>query len=167
MISQAHVTDSWQACAQASPAEARAGMAKLGRKQPALLAYVLAVSETLTPSVGELLVYIFFVISHMFYASGTRVRRVSPATIKHLETAIETRLSALQGSHEAFVERAALVLSSGQPHVFRYAVEAVIEAPSAAIDPVPLTPEDQGTIFLALAIAITALDENGLSEPHR
>jgi hypothetical protein len=167
MISETHVTDAWQACAQASPAEAQAGMAKLGRQQPALLAYVLAASETLSPAAGELLVYIFFVISHMFYASGTKVRRVSPANIGKHETAIETQLSALQGSHEAFVERAALVLSSRQPHVFRYAVEAIIEAPSSAVDPVPLTPEEQGTIFLALAIAITALDESGHSEPRR
>ena len=166
MISEAIVTDTWQACAQASPAEAQVGMAKLGRQQPALLAYVLAVSETLSPAAGELLVYIFFVITRMFYASGPKVRRVSPATIEKREVEIETRLSALQGSHEAFMERAALLLSSRQPHVFRYAVEAIIEAPSAEFDPVPLTPEEQGTLFLALAIAITVLDQDGVSEPR-
>ena len=164
MITDTLVEETWRECAGLAPAEARVKMARLGRLQPALLAYVLAASQDLTPPAAELTVYIFFVIARMFYRCGAKVRRVSPAAISSFESRIEAQVTALQGSHGAFVERAAVVLSSRQPHVYRYLVETLVESPKDSIDPVTLTPEDQGCIFLILATAITALDEKGLSE---
>jgi hypothetical protein len=166
MIPETLVTETWQGSAQSSPSEARAAIGRLGRQQPALLAYVLAASEALSPAAGELMVYVFFVLSRVFYATGEKVRRVPPAAIDECEANIEARLTTLQGAHDAFVERAAFVLSGNQPHVFRYVVEAIMEAPSDPIDPIRLTPEEQGAIFIGLATAITALDQHGLSNPQ-
>ena len=160
VLSEALVTETWRACAQMPSAEAQAAIRKLGRQQPALLAYVLAASESLSPAAGELMVYLFFVVTRAFYASGQRIRRVPPAAIDACEAELERRLLCLQGAHEAFVERAAAVLSATQPHAFRYLVEAVIEAPSEPVDPIPLTPEEEGALFLAIAMAITVLDQH-------
>lgn len=162
-IPETLVTDTWQASARSSPSEAKAAIGRLGRRQPALLAYVLAASEPLSPAAGAFMVYVFFVLARIFYATGEKVRRVPPAAIDECEANIEARLTSLQGTHDAFVDRAALVLSGNQPHVFRYLVETIMEVPSDPIDPIPLTPEEQGAIFIALATAITALDQHGLS----
>lgn len=164
MISEAVVEATWRECAGMAPAEARVRINNLGRSQPALLAYVLAESESLAPAAEELAVYLFFVIARMFYRGGATVRRVSLAAVQACAEDIEARLAALQGSHVAFLERAALVLSGRQPYVYRYLVETVFEAPTSKVGPIPLTPEEQGAVFLLLATVISALEEKGLSE---
>ena len=164
MIPDALVEATWQECAALAPKEARRRLAEIRRRQPALFAHVFAQAEVLTQPATELTVYLFFVIAQMFYRHCSKVRRVSPSSVIACAEDIETRVGALQGAHEAFLERAAVVLSGRQPHVFRYLVEAIIEAPTAAIDPVPLSPEEQGALFLILATAITVLDDHGASK---
>ena len=161
LIPEEVVTESWQSVAQLTPAEAKGSIRKFGRRQPALLAYALGTSESLSPQAGELLVYIAFVVVNAVYVSGAKVSQVSPEAIEASEAALEERLLTLQGAHDAFIARAGSVLADRQPHLFRYLVETLQEAPYEPPDPVPLTPEEQGAIFLAIATVILALDQQG------
>ncbi len=64
-------------------------------------------------------------------------------------------LERLQGAHERFLERAALQQVSGEPEVMRHVIEAVMEVgddPEA--DPLELTEEDQGMLFLVLKTVV-------------
>ncbi len=64
----------------------------------------------------------------------------------------------LKGTHERFFERIARVQVSKQPYVMKYVVETLIEAPEEE-DPVELTEEDVGYLFLLLKTVVDLLDE--------
>jgi hypothetical protein len=164
VITEEVVESTWRDSASLPPAEARRAFERLARGQPALLAFVLARSECLTREATELANYLFFVIARMFYAAAPKIRRVSIGAIEACEAEIETAMASLEGAHDNFLERAARVLSSRQPHVFRYLTEAIMEAPENESDPVALTADDQGGIFVILATVIKALDEKGLPQ---
>jgi hypothetical protein len=68
---------------------------------------------------------------------------------------------AFGGRHERFLERAAFQQVSGEPEVMRYVVEAVIEAGDDPEDPVELTEEDQGMLFLVLKTVVDVLQQAG------
>ena len=159
LIPEEVVTESWQSVAQLNPAQVKAGIRRFGQRQPALLAYALGNSKSLSTAAGELLVYMAFVVVNAVYLSGAKVRQVSPVAIDATEAALEERLLTLQGAHDAFIARAASLLASNQPYLFAYLVETLHEAPFEPPDPVPLTPEEQGAIFLAIATVISALDQ--------
>ena len=95
----------------------------------------------------------------MFYAAEPRIRRISMATITRCVGEVEASLASLAGAHHRFLERAAKVVSSAQPYVFRYLVEALMEPGDESLS---LTEDDKGAIFLILAAAIKALDEKGV-----
>jgi hypothetical protein len=108
--------------------------------------------------------YLFFVIARMFCATAPRIRSVSIGAVEACVAEIETAMASLEGAHGKFLERAARVLSSRQPHVFRYLTEAIMELPENESDPLALTADDQGGIFVILATVIKALDEKGLPQ---
>ncbi len=155
MIPEEVVEATWREAASLSPATGRLEMKRLAKRQPDMLAFVLAEGETLTRDGAELTNYFFFVIARMFYAAEARIRRISMATITQCMEEVEANLASLEGAHDRFLERAAKVVSSGQPYVFRYLVEALMEP---ADDSPSLTEDDKGVIFLILATIIKALD---------
>jgi hypothetical protein len=67
-------------------------------------------------------------------------------------------VESLEGVHEKFLDRIAKVQLSGQPYVMRYVVETLIEAPEGE-DPVPLSDEDIGFLFLLLKTVVDVLDK--------
>lgn len=162
MISEEIVEAIWRDSASLPPAEGRHEFDRLAKAQPALLAFVLAESEFLTPGAAELANYLFFVIARMFYAAAPRIRRVSIEAIEACAAEVETSVASLEGAHGKFLERAARVLAGRQPHVFRYLTEAIMEPHDDESDPLALTADDHGGIFLILATVIKALDEKGL-----
>ena len=58
-----------------------------------------------------------------------------------------------------FVERVAKVEASRQPFVMRYMVETLIDAPDDE-DPVALTEEETGALFLVLKTVVDVLDHS-------
>lgn len=159
MIPEEVVGASWREAASLSPAAARLEMKRLAKRQPALLAFVLAESETLTRDGAELANYLFFVIARMFYAAEPRIRRISIATITRCVGEVEASVASLEGAHCRFLQRAAKIVSSTQPYVFRYVVEALMEPGDESVS---LPEDDKGAIFLILAAVIKALDEKGV-----
>jgi hypothetical protein len=66
-------------------------------------------------------------------------------------------MEGLEVAHDRFFERIARVQVSSQPFVIKYVVDAIFEAPEDE-DPVSLTDEDAGLLFLLLKTVIDVLD---------
>jgi hypothetical protein len=160
IIPREAVEATWKDVATFSGARGRAEMERLGREQPDLLAYVLGSTEDLSAPVHALGAYLFLVIWQIFRRStARRIPRIKAGAIERRVNEAEQQIAKLEGADEHFLERTARVHVSRQPEVFRYMVEAIMEAPDDADDPVPMSPEETGTLFLVLTTAIQALDE--------
>jgi uncharacterized protein YrzB (UPF0473 family) len=70
----------------------------------------------------------------------------------------EKLILSLEGAHEKFYDRIARVQLSEQPYVMKYVVEAPIEM-TEDDDPVELTDNDMGIIFLFLKTVIDLLNQ--------
>lgn len=159
-ISSETVEAAWQDTARLSDARGRSEMERLGREQPDLLAYVLEATEDLSPPVHALGAYVFMVIWQAFRRStDRRLPRVKAAAIEAALEKNEDAFAKLQHADTQFLERAAAVRASLQPHVFKYMVETIVEAPDDAEDPVPMTAHEGGTLFLVLTTTIDVLHE--------
>ena len=158
-IPEEFVTRTWRAMAEISSAQARKEMARAGREQPELLAFILGSIMDSRSEVQELGVYLYFVIHTMFKHSTEQDFR--PITAEGIERRLshnEELLDRLVAAHPKFRARAPHLESGPQPHVTKYLVDAILEAPDAG-DPVRLTEEESRTLYLALKTAIDLLDE--------
>jgi len=151
------VESSWKEVGSFSPGAAQRESGRVQREQPHLATYVLASTESLSPGAHELGFYIFIVILRAFRSAHGKIRRITAGAVERTAEEIENTFSKLEGAHEAFLERAADVLGSREPYLFKYVVEALMEAPEDPDDPVELTEEERGTLFLVLATALEAL----------
>lgn len=52
-----------------------------------------------------------------------------------------------------------MVQASSEPAIFRHMVETLMEAPDDPDDPVVMTEEESGTLFLVLQVAIDVLHD--------
>ncbi len=159
-ISESLVEETWQEVAAFSPQRAEREMNRTARKQRHLLSFVAAYTEDLSRDASELAFYMFFTIYRMFQKSCPRaIRSIRGGRIERSLDQNERLLGRLEGAHERFVERVAEVESSRQPWVMRYLVETLIEAPEGE-EPVVLTEEEIGALFLVLKTVVDALDHS-------
>ncbi|MEM7352966.1 MAG: hypothetical protein AAF657_19370 [Acidobacteriota bacterium] len=157
-IADAVVEETWEEVARFPPQRAEREMQRVAKRQRHLLTFVDAYSEDLSREAAELAFYMFFTIYRMFQrAYGVKVARVHSDKIEAGLDQNENLLGRLEGAHVKFIERVAQVESSRQPHVMRYLVETLIEAPEGE-DPVDLTEEETGILFLILKTVIDVLD---------
>ena len=134
-------------------------MNRTAKRQRELLSFIAAYSEDLSQEAAELAFYMFFTIYRMFQKSApAKIETVRGSRIETCLDQNEDMLARLEGAHEKFVERIAKVESSKQPFVMRYLVETLIEAPEGD-DPVFLTEEETGALFLVLKTVIDVLDQ--------
>ncbi len=160
MIDAATVEATWRRIGAFTEAQARRETEHVGREQPDLLAFVVAFTQELSPAAHELGVYLFHVVLAIFRtAAGHRVPRVKAGAIERQWSKNSEELQRVEGAHERFLERAALQQVSGEPEVMRYVVEAVMEAGDDPEDPVELTEEDQGMLFLVLKTVVDVLQQ--------
>jgi hypothetical protein len=92
-------------------------------------------------------------------STDRRIPRIKAAAIESALEKTEDSLAKLQNADAKFLERAATIQASRQPHVFRYMVETIVEAPDDTDDPVEMTAHQGGTLFLVLKTAIDVLHE--------
>jgi hypothetical protein len=162
MIDAATVEATWRRIGAFTEAQARREAERAGLEQPDLLAFVVASTQELSPAAHELGIYLFHVVSAIFRAAaGQRLPRVKADAIECQWTENSEALERLAGAHERFLERAALQQVSGEPEVMRYLVEAVMDAGDEPEDPVELTEEDQGMLFLVLKTVVDVLQQAG------
>lgn len=153
------VTRTWQAMSQLSSAQARREMAGIGRQQPELLAFILGSVMDCRPEVQELTVYLFSVIHKIFNQSTKKkLRPVTAAKIERRLTRNEEHLDRLTAAHPRFQERAAHQETGPQPHVVQYLMDAIMELPDEE-EPIILTEEEIGTLYIVLKTAIDLLND--------
>lgn len=158
-ISQELVDETWQAFAGFSTARARKEMIKVNKNQPNLLAFIVEFTQDLDREVKELAIYMFYVVCRMFQKSSKKsLKRISPEEIINCYEKTERFIESLEGAHERFFERIAEVQLSEQPYVMKYVVEILMEAPEEE-DPVILTEDDVGYLFLLFKTVVDLLDK--------
>ena len=152
------VETTWQEVSAFSPGRVQKEMDRAAQLQPDLLSFVMVFTEELGPDAHALATYLYFVILRIF-EQGTkrRIPRVRPSQIKRRLEQNERMLTRLEHAHPRFLEKTALTEASRQPYVVQYLVEAIMEAPDQE-DPVILTEEEEGTLFLVLKTAIDVLN---------
>jgi len=153
------VEETWQEAAAFTNARADKEMTKVAKSQPDLLAFILEFTEELDEEVQGLAIYLFFVVYRMFQkSSGKKIRKISAEEIIECYEDNESFIYSLEGVHEKFLDRIARSELSRQPDVMKYVTETLIEAPEEE-DPVTLTEEDVGSLFLLLKTAVDLLDK--------
>jgi hypothetical protein len=149
----------WVEAASFSDSRGRSETKRAQREQPHLFEFVLGATVHLSPAVHALAFYVFLVIWHAFRSATTgKIPRVAAGVVERRREENERALSRFQGSDERFLERAAADQVSREP-AFRYMVEALMEAPDDPDDPVEMTQEERGTLFLVLQVVIDVLHD--------
>jgi predicted TIM-barrel fold metal-dependent hydrolase len=158
-LSEDLVERTWEEVALFTPARGRKEMGRLGKNQPDLLSFIMEFSVELDQQVKELALYMFVVVYRMFEKGyGKKIKRVTPKEIMACHEANERLMEGMEAAHDRFFERIARVQISSQPFVIKYVVDAIFEAPEDE-DPVSLTDEDAGFLFLLLKTVIDALNK--------
>ena len=160
-VSEELVEETWQEFGSFSPKRARRDILKVSKNQPNLLAFMMEFTRELDEEVRELAIYMFYVICRMFQKSARRkTKRISDEEIITCYESNEEFMESLEGAHEKFLERIAEVQLLGQPHVMKYLVDTLFEEPEGE-DPVSLTDEVIGYLFLLLKTVVELLDKTG------
>jgi hypothetical protein len=158
-ISEELADETWQEFASFSPEQVQEEILKVSEDQPYLVAFMMEFTQDLNQEVRELAIYIFYVICRMFQKSTKkRIKSISAEEVISCHKKNEHFIDSLEGVHERFLERIAGVQLSVQPFVMKYVVETLIEAPEDE-DPVELTDDDIGYLFLLLKTVVDSLDE--------
>jgi hypothetical protein len=157
-ISEKFVEKTWQEVAGYSLNRASKEMQKMGKNQPDLLAFLMALTEDLDPEVRELAIYIAFVVYRIFEGSQNKIKKITSKEIMDCYEYNEDLMARLEGAHEKFIDRIARIQISKQPYVMKYVVDALIEG-SEEGDGIDLTDEDKGFLFLLLKTVVDLLDK--------
>jgi hypothetical protein len=157
LIPEEIVEKSWQEVAGFSPTRANKQMMKIGNDQPELLAFVTASTEMMGQEVKELGIYMFFVVYRMFQKAQGKIKRISSEEIIKCHEHNESLMERLEGAHEKFLDRAARIQISKQPHVMKYVIDALMEEEEGE-DAIELTDEHKGFLLLLLRTVIDVLD---------
>jgi hypothetical protein len=167
IITEEVVEETWQETGGFSSKRAKKEMAKVGKRQPNLLAFVAEFIKDLNMEVQGLAFYILFVIYRMFEKSASqKIKKITEEEIIHCHERNEAFIESLKGTHNRFFERIARVQLSSQPYVMKYVTETLIEAPEGH-DPVPLTEDDTGYLFLIFKTVVDVLNKKTESAASR
>src|SRR4030067_3481921 len=158
-ISEKIVEKTWQEVARYSPIQASKEMQEMGKNQPELLAFLMALTEDLDLEVKERVIYIAFVVYRIFVGSRNKVKKVTSKEIIDCYEYNQDLMETLEGAHEKFIDRIARVQLSKQPYVMKYVVDALMEETEEG-DGIELTDEDKGFIFLLLKTVVDLLDKD-------
>ena len=154
------VEETWQEVSSFASGRVITEMGQVSKSQPELLAFMMEFVQDLDQEVKELAVYMFYVIFRMFQKSSRkRIKKISTESIIECYEKNEDLIQNLEGIHQKFLDRIARVQLSSQPYVMKYVVEALIETPEEE-DPVALTEEDTGFLFLLLKTVVDVIDQD-------
>jgi hypothetical protein len=134
-------------------------MKRAGMHQRHLLSFVVVFTEELRPEVHELAVFLYFVIYRIFHkATPGKIRPIKGSKIERCWERNEGLLAGLAEAHPRFLEKVVIDEAAGQPFVVKGLVEAIMSAPLGD-DPINLTEEESGTLYLVLKTVIDVLDD--------
>ena len=158
-LSEGFVEKTWQEVAKFTPDRANKEMIAMGKNQPDLLAFLMAYTDDLQQEAKELAFYIAFVVYKMFLESMGKVPKISAKEIMAKYDENTRLIESIEGAHEEFINRIAIVQVSKQPYVMKYVLEALIE--DAEEDGIDLTEEDIGSLYILFKTEIEVLDKRG------
>ena len=151
------VEETWQEVAGFDMNRSNREMIKVSKSQPNLLAFMMEFTQDLDQAVRELAIYMFFVVYRIFQKGCKRkIKEISVDDIIECYEYNEDLVQGLEGVHEKFLDRIARVQLSQQPYVMKYVTETLIESPEEE-DPVALSEEDVGHLFLLLKTVVDVL----------
>ena len=158
-LSEELVEETWQEFASFTPTQVNKEAKKIAKGQSDLLSFMVEFTEELDQEVKELAIYMFFVVNRIF-AKGYRkkIKKASPEEIIECYEKNEKLMESLEGAYNRFYERVASVQVSAQPYVIKYVVETLFEYPEEE-DPIFISDEDVGFLFLLLKTAIDVLNK--------
>jgi hypothetical protein len=156
-ISETAVEKTWQEVGGFSPQRATKEMQKMGKNQPELLAFLMAMTEDMDAEVKELAIYLAFVVYRIFESSRSRTKKLTSGEIIASFESNESLMGALEETHEKFIDRIAGMQSFKQPYVMEYVLDALFEETDEG--EVELTDEDKGFLFLLLKTEVDLLDK--------
>ena len=158
VIPEAVIESAWNEVAGLPESQAQAEIERIGRSQPALLAFAMADTEELSQEAQELGLFLFVIVLRMFEKHlGTAMKTVELKSVERLRDATEESMLKLAGTNEEEFEQAALSQASNQPYVMKYIAEAIFD-PNPG-DDVQLTEDEIGVLTLMLRTVVEALDE--------
>lgn len=158
-VSEELVEETWQEVSGLTTDQIVKAMGRVSKSQPRLLDFMMEFVQDLDNEVKELAIYMFFVIVRIFQKSTPKtIKKISTQKIIKCYEKNEDLIQSLEGVHEKFFDRIARVQLSSQPWVMKYVVETLFEAPEEA-DPVELTEEDTGFLFLLFKTVVDLLDK--------
>jgi hypothetical protein len=152
------VEQTWQDVGSiADPDEAAALSRRFSTTQPALATFLLQWTEDLSPAAAELAYYVGLVIWQCYERTlGAPLREIQPDEVTRHYEVLDRQLVALQGVDDRLIERRILYSDDyPQPAILQYMVEAIYDPSDDGAD---LTPEEQGTLFIALRVVADSLD---------
>lgn len=159
VIPEELVEGTWQETADFSPSRAKKEMTKLGETQPDLLTFMMEFTQDLNEEAHQLAIYMFFVVCRMFEkASAKKIDKISSQQIIKCFESNEELMRSLEGAHEKFLERITKARILVQPYVIKYVADTLFEAPEEE-DPIHLTNEEIGYLFLLFKTVIDVLDQ--------
>jgi hypothetical protein len=159
-IPEETVDDTWQDMSGYTEEEMFRQMGELGDDQPHLLAFISQFTQDLNEAAEGLTIYLFFVVYRMFRSTyGGDMPTVSPDEVIEAYEYNEKVLEGLENASGDFWTATAREEMASQPHVVRYVVEALFEAPEDDELKDELSEEEEGYIFLLLKTVIDALDK--------
>jgi len=159
VIPEETVERTWEEVAGFSQFQAKKEMTTMGERQPELLSFMMEFTQDLDEEAQGLAIYMFFVVCRIFEkASAKKIRKVSPQQIITCFESNEELVRSLEGAHERILERIAETRVLTQPYVMKYVLDTLFEAPEDD-DPVELTDEEIGHLFLLFKTAIDVLDQ--------
>jgi hypothetical protein len=157
-LSEGFVEKTWQKVAEFTPDRASKEMHAMGKKQPDLLAFLMAYTDDLQQQAKELAIYIAFVVYKMFLDSSGKIPKISAKEIMARYDENTRLIESLEGADDKFIDRIAGVQVSRQPYVMGYVLEALME--DAEEDGIDLTEEDIGSLFILFKTEIEVLDKS-------
>jgi len=163
-IPQHIVDEAWQELNHFTDAQIHREMNRLAACQPHLLGFFIEFTQDLDVEVNGLAMFMFVAVYRMFEkCAPMQIEQITDETIETCFEENEHLIESLKGVHERFFQRIAEVQLEAQPNVMRYIVEGLFEAPEDEEDPVELTEEDTGYLFLLLK-TVTDLLHKAMAE---
>jgi hypothetical protein len=164
-ISEAMVEETWVEVGQLPPEEAQNQVQGVWKRQPELMHFLMELTEDLSQGASELAFYLFFVVVRMFEkAYGSGLQEVMVEQIVESFEANQDFLERLARVNERFLEKLFEPDQWEQPYVLRYVVEALMEASESEEDPIELSEQEFGCLFLVLKTVIDSLNKASSGE---
>jgi len=158
MITSDIVERTWKEIATLSPRRMPRLVRRMGREQPLVLAYLMAVdNDILNQDERELLLYLGVVVWQITSQGSQPLPKVTEDILDEAEARNTKMAEYLQGETEVGFEEATrtIIRNYGQPEVLRCVVEALIEEPEERC---LIRDENRGIMLLDLKTVIDCLD---------